>query len=174
MVSLFKLTSNLRKLVPQVARLDLLRESSYKASHFLEDIGEIKTQYEVTNDPVDWQYVVNVLPVTVVPEPVKKDFYPSGWKPPHNNLHDRPYMVERTKNHMIPVYLKVTRECIRRHTIVRRIKGDIWLLEKELREFLKDQSPRPLRLQVNEFCGYIRMNGDFVNAIKYFLEQKGY
>lgn len=75
---------------------------------------------------------------------------------------------------MLPVYMEVQRGGACRRTVVRKIKGDIWLLEKELREFLEPERSTPLRIYVNELGGYFRMNGDYVNAIKYFLEQKNF
>lgn len=105
---------------------------------------------------------------------MKKSSYPSGWKPQAKNLTDQPYFIERTKNHMIPVYLKLSQRGIQRHTYIRKIHGDIFLLEKELKEFLQKESFRPIRSQVHEFAGYIRINGDFVNACKYWLEKKSY
>ncbi|XP_018565178.1 probable 39S ribosomal protein L49, mitochondrial [Anoplophora glabripennis] len=161
--------SIIRRCVPQKL---FFRPSSYYSSPFLEDVGDITRKYEITKDPEDWKYVERILPVAVVPEPVKKDVYPSGWKPQGDNLQDQPYFVERTKNHMIPVYLQVAQNGVRRHTKVKFVKGDIWLLEKELREFLQKESFGPIRSQVNEFAGFIRFSGDFVNAIKYWLEQK--
>lgn len=112
------------------------------------------------------------MPLSVVPEPTKKETYPSGWKPQADNLRDQPYFIERTKNHMIPVYLDIGQRGIRKFTKLKHVKGDIWLLEKELTEFLQKDSFAPVRSQVNELAGFIRYSGDFVNAIKYWLEQK--
>lgn len=159
----------------------------------MEDINPVERRYEATKDPIDWDYVNRVLPPTVVPQPLKKDTYPSGrnifnlyisstyqiycflgWKPQEENLADRPYFISRTKNHMFPCYLKISNLKTRKTTVLRNIKGDIWLLEKEIKEFLTPQFFQPIRSQVNEFAGYIRINGDYVNAVKYFLEQKGY
>lgn len=154
--------------------IDCVRSVSYRGSPFMEDIGEVKVKYKVTNDPVEWQYVERVLPSLLIPDPVKKSHYPSGWKPQGQNLSKRPYFIERTKNHMIPVYLKLGQRGIRRHTIIKKIHGDIFLLEKELKAFLQQDTIKPIRSQVNEFAGYIRMNGDFVNACKYWLEKHNY
>lgn len=87
---------------------------------------------------------------------------------------DKPYYVERTKNHMMPVYLKSGFRNQRRLTYVRKIKGDIWLLHEELTEFLKNETFLPLRSQVHEFVGSICFHGDFVNAVKYYLTKKGF
>ncbi|XP_050299783.1 probable 39S ribosomal protein L49, mitochondrial isoform X2 [Anthonomus grandis grandis] len=166
------------KILPLTCRvipmLTQTRWSSFKSSRFLEDLSNTSRQYEVTKDPVDWEYVHRVLPQLTIPEPLKKDVYPSGWKPQAENLENRPYFVARTRNHMIPCYLKISNLKTRKTTFVRRIKGDIWLLEKEIKEFLAPQFFQPIRSQVNEFTGVIRINGDYVNAIKHFLQEKGY
>ncbi|KAJ8956566.1 hypothetical protein NQ317_012638 [Molorchus minor] len=121
--------------MPTKIFLQSTRLSSFKSSLFVEDVGEVKRKYEVTYNPTDWKYVERILPLSVVPEPKKKDNYTSGWKRQADNLQNRPYFIERTKNHMIPVYLKISQRGIRRETIVKKIQGDIWLLEKELRTF---------------------------------------
>lgn len=139
----------------------------------MEDVGKISTKYETSRDPEEWKCVENILPPLTIPQPVKKEYY-SGWKPQAENLQERPYYIRRTKNHMIPVYLLLAQNNIRRHTVIKHIQGDIWLFEKELTDFLKTLTIKPIRIQVNEFVGNIKINGDFVNAIKYFLEQKGY
>lgn len=113
------------------------------------------------------------MPPTLIPEPPVKSTYPSGWKPQEKDAVDKPYFVERTKNHMLPVYMVVLQRGIRRLTYIKKIKGDIWLLEKEIRAFLQKGTIIPIRLQVHEFAGYICINGDHVNAIKHFLTKKG-
>lgn len=75
---------------------------------------------------------------------------------------------------MLPVYLRIYQNGLRRHTFIKNIQGDIFLLEKELRQFLQKESFQPIRSQVHEFTGYIRINGDHVNACKYWLEKKDY
>ncbi|XP_030763535.1 probable 39S ribosomal protein L49, mitochondrial [Sitophilus oryzae] len=150
------------------------RDSSFQSSPYVEDLGSVNRSYEVTKDTTDWSYVQRVLPPKVVPTPVKKDVYPSGWRPQTIDIADKPYFIKRTKNHMIPCYLDIGQRGIKRTTLLKSIQGDIWQLEKEIKEFLQPQVFQILRVQVNEFVGYIRINGDHVNAIKYFLEQKGY
>lgn len=150
------------------------RQSSYRSSLYLVDVGDVKVKYEITNDPLEWKHVENVLPPLVVPDPKPKNEYPSGWKPPANNLGEQPYYVERTKNHMMPVYMQTSHRNTRRLTHVKKIKGDIWLLHNELKEFLQKESVVPIRSQVHEFAGKLCFHGDHVNAIKYYLTQKGY
>lgn len=143
-------------------------------SPFLCDLPEIKTKFQVTKDPNDWKYVEYLFPPLTVPEPKPKEHYASGWKPQSKNLKDRPYFVSRTKNYMMPIYLRITANKTRRETLVKKIEGDIWLLDKELHDFLQKDSLRPIMSQVNEVGGYIYFRGDHVNAIKYYLQERGY
>lgn len=116
------------------------------------------------------------LPPLTVPNPKPKEQYASGWKPQANDLKDRPFFIERTKNHMLPIYLKISERGMKRTTTVKKIKGDIWLLHKQLVKFLDENKTtmHPIRSQVNEFAGLIRVHGDFVNAVKYWMEKQGY
>lgn len=150
------------------------RYSSYRSSPFVCDMGRIQVSYDVTNDPKDWEYVRRSLKPRLVPEPTPKASYPSEWKPQGDDLGNKPYFVARTKNHMMPVYMAIKGRGERRLTYVKKIQGDIWLLEKELRDFLQKEQVRPIRSQVNEFAGYLCFNGDHVNAIKYYLSQKNF
>ncbi|CAH1968329.1 unnamed protein product [Acanthoscelides obtectus] len=161
---------NYTRIHPKLSQI--VRPSSYQSSQFLEDLRDVKVKYEVTKDPVDWSFVERALPPTVVPEPVKKDKYPSGWRPQADNLKDRHYFIERTKNHMIPVYLELERRNTKKTTVIRKIQGDVFKLEKDLLAFLQKESFYPIRSQVNEFAGIIKIGGDFVNAVKYFLEKR--
>ncbi|KAK9869988.1 hypothetical protein WA026_006087 [Henosepilachna vigintioctopunctata] len=149
-----------------------VRYSGFINSPFLEDV-QIKAKYEVTKSPSEWKYVVRILPPLTVPELALRDKYNSTFKP-QGDVKDRPYIVCRTKNHMIPVYLKISQRGVKRLTYVRKIQGDIWLLGKELETYLQPMSKRPLRMQVNEFTGSIIINGDYVNAIKYWLTERDY
>lgn len=115
-----------------------------------------------------------ILPPITVPEPKQKDHYSSDWKPQADNLQHLPYFICRTKNHMVPVYLKTSRNNTKRLTFVRKIQGDIWLLEKEMRGFLRGETSKPVRSQVNELSNYICFHGDHVNAIKHWLSKKNF
>ncbi|XP_044253968.1 probable 39S ribosomal protein L49, mitochondrial [Tribolium madens] len=164
--------TKVRLLHPQSCNMAQIRNSSFNSSKFLVDV-DVTTKYETTKSPEDWKYVERILPVATVPEPKKLPVYASGWKPQADDLTDRPYFVARTRNHMMPVYLDIRQRGTARHTIIKKIQGDIWQLEKELRPFLEDLvKPKNLRLQVNEFAGKISINGDHVNAIKYWLGER--
>lgn len=146
--------------------------ASFYGSPFVENVRDVKIKYEVTEDFKDWEYVERILPPLVVPTPSIKASYSSEWKPQTENVKNMPYFISRSKNHMIPVYLKTSQRGMKRITKVKNIQGDIWLLEKELKNFLQEQQVKPIRSQVDEFSRYIRFHGDYVNAIKYWLSQK--
>lgn len=74
---------------------------------------------------------------------------------------------------MMPVYLESKRRGHQKRTIIRKIDGDIWLLEQQLRVFLEDVTrPKPVWMQVDEFARKIRIRGDHVNAVKWFLGEQ--
>lgn len=75
---------------------------------------------------------------------------------------------------MIPVYLIISFRGTRRQTKVRRIQGDIWAFEADLRAFLEDHLKRNMSMRVNEFTGDIKILGDYVNLVKHFLSEKGF
>ncbi|XP_043283952.1 probable 39S ribosomal protein L49, mitochondrial isoform X2 [Venturia canescens] len=131
--------------------------------------------FEVSKDPAEWKYVEWTLQGEVVPSPpseVKE--YPSGWKPQSHEVKSLPYMVERTKNHMIPVYLRRTHRGTQRQTIIRKVQGDIVGLEKELRNHLEPIACKKIGSQINEPAGLIKFRGDYVNLCKIYLNDKGF
>lgn len=133
------------------------------------DIKETNRNYTISKDPEEWKFVEQALPPLTVPIPKPKEEYPSDWKPQAENLKDKPYYVGRTRNHMLPVYLEKKFRGTKQTTHVRLIKGDIWLLHDQLVKFLQPESKFRIQSQVNEFAGFLRFKGDFVNAIKYWL-----
>lgn len=141
------------------------------ASRYLNNAADqnLTIKYEVSKNPNEWKYVESILPPKVIPQPKPLAEYPSGWKPQENITEDLPFYITRTKNHMIPVYLKISQRGTKRLTYVKKIQGDIWLMEKKLLEFLQREEIRPIRSQVNELARHICFHGDYVNAIKYYL-----
>lgn len=76
---------------------------------------------------------------------------------------------------MLPVYLKVGNRGLRKLTIVRHIKGDIWAFEQELKEhLLKKLDRKTIGTQVDEVAGKIIFRGDFVYFITDWFKQKGF
>lgn len=112
---------------------------------------------------------------SIVPKPKPKPEYPSGWQPQHQIDETKsPYFIARTKNFMFPVYLCTTYRGQRRTTVIRRVQGDIWKLEEELRALVEKHRGKICASRINEMSGQIRFHGDYVNLIKDYLQKKGF
>lgn len=85
-----------------------------------------------------------------------------------------PYMVERTKNHMVPVYLRLTQRGLRKVTLVKNIQGDIFKLEEEMRRYVEMRAGKVVGTQINEPAGLIKFRGDHVSNCRRFLDSKGF
>ncbi|KAK3594331.1 hypothetical protein CHS0354_024267 [Potamilus streckersoni] len=123
----------------------------------------------------EFKYVEKLLPSKTVPEPPKHTLYPtpSGWVPPAANL-STPYAVNRTKNHNLPVYLQVKVGGTRKLTLIRKIDGDIWALEADIRNFLEPITGKKCLTQVHEVARFIRVRGNYVTEVGKFLIDKGF
>lgn len=85
------------------------------------------------------------------------------------------YVVERSRNHMLPVYLNVQERGEKKRTIIKNIHGDIWLLAKDIETFLRRvNSDKEIGIQINEMAGKIKVQGDHVNNIKLWLFRRNY
>nr|CAH0111780.1 unnamed protein product [Daphnia galeata] len=123
----------------------------------------------------NWRFVERLIPPTFVPSYPKNGNYSSDWTPPADTPPNLPYFVKRTKNYMVPVYLKfeeVRNE--RKITIIRHIEGDIWVLEKAIKSHLESLSKRPVVSQVHEVAMHIKFRGDYVNEVKKWLLNAGF
>lgn len=134
----------------------------------------LQPNIEVLKNPPEWKYVERILAPTIVPAITPKAEYPSGWKPQTAEAFKHPYFVRRTKNGMVPVYLKCTHRNLKKRTIIRHIKGDIWQLNHDIVNYVEDYMQTKLRVIVNEFVGQIEINGDYVNITKDYLMSKGF
>uniref|UniRef100_A0A8D0BWZ5 Large ribosomal subunit protein mL49 n=1 Tax=Salvator merianae TaxID=96440 RepID=A0A8D0BWZ5_SALMN len=123
----------------------------------------------------EYSFVERLIPPTQVPTPPKHDSYPtpSGWKPPQETPPDLPYFVRRSRMHNVPVYTDITHGC-RKMTIIRKIEGDIWALEKDVKEFLTQLSKYAPATQVNEVACSIHIKGYFDKELKKWLIDKGF
>ncbi|XP_058795495.1 large ribosomal subunit protein mL49 [Phymastichus coffea] len=133
--------------------------------------------YETSNK--EWHYVERLIPLKVVPQPKYFDGpAPSGWIPPKEEGLTHPYYIPRTKNHMMQVYLKISQRGCKHVTCIRKIEGDIWKCEKDIRKFLKPQLPEltyaRLSSRVNEMTRQIHFRGDYVAYVKKWMEIKGF
>lgn len=128
---------------------------------------------EVLKNPPEWKYVERILPKATVPVPTPKAAYSSGWTPQDAKAQTYPYFIRRTRNHMVPIYLKNSFRGLRKQTIIKNISGDIWKLNHELMDYIEYYMAKRERSRVNEFTQTIKINGDYVNLIKDYLINKG-
>lgn len=110
----------------------------------------------------------------MIPVPLVKAEYPSGWTPPDPAKYKKlPYFVRRTKNFMVPVYLQIKYRGLSRRSIVRYIEGDIWRLERELHELIERKANKKVYSRINEMSRQILFKGDYVTLIQKYLISKG-
>ncbi|XP_007910013.1 mitochondrial ribosomal protein L49 [Callorhinchus milii] len=123
----------------------------------------------------EFRFVERLIPASTVPTPPHHSHYPtpSGWQPPQDPLPDLPYTVRRSRMHNVPVYTDITHGN-RKMTIIRKIEGDIWELEKDITEFLTTMTGKPPQVQVNEVTMNIRIKGYFDSELKSWLMEKGF
>ncbi|NWT63059.1 RM49 protein, partial [Erythrocercus mccallii] len=119
----------------------------------------------------EFGFVERLLPPSCVPEPPPHPKYPtpSGWSPPKGPPPDLPYFVRRSRLHNLPVYEGLRQG--RRLTALRRIHGDIWALERDLRAFL---GVPEVPVQVNEVTGTLRLKGHWGPQVRQWLLQRGF
>lgn len=157
--------------IPQILHANPVRNGSFRSSEPVGDITQFP-EVEVVKNAPEWKYVERLLAPRVVPKPVAQSEYPSGWKPPQPKP-DLKYFVARTKNHMLPVYLHRSFRGQRIITAIRRIDGDIWQLEAELRYLIEKRLNKQIVTRVNEMNGQIELKGDFVTIVEEYLLEKG-
>ncbi|KAL1138632.1 hypothetical protein AAG570_008695, partial [Ranatra chinensis] len=132
-----------------------------------------KIEFEVSKNPEEWKYVERLLPYKFIPEPKTKDFYPSGWSLP-KHIENLPYFLRRSKNHMIPVYLKLSHRGMRKLTVIRHIKGDVWLFEKDLKGYLEKKLQKEIATRIDEVSGKVTIKGDHVHNVLVWVKDKGF
>lgn len=131
---------------------------------------------EVIENPPEWKYVEHLLGKKLIPEPTaNKNEYPSGWQPQNPEKYkELPYFVKRTKNHMLPIYLRIGFRGNRRLTTIRNIEGDIWQLEKDCINVIQQRiRNNPVYTQINEMNRSIKIKGDYVTLIQKYFYNKG-
>ncbi|XP_064182232.1 mitochondrial ribosomal protein L49 [Anguilla rostrata] len=122
----------------------------------------------------EYNYVERLIPPTRVPTPPKHGGpAPSGWSPPSEVPPDLPYMIRRSRMHNVPVYKDITHGN-RMMTLLRKVEGDIWALEKDVKEHLHKLTGKVPPTQVNEVTMSIRVKGDFDKDLKQWLIEKGF
>ncbi|XP_002916694.1 39S ribosomal protein L49, mitochondrial [Ailuropoda melanoleuca] len=123
----------------------------------------------------EYQFVEHLLPPTGIPKPPKHEHYPtpSGWQPPRDPPPNLPYFVRRSRMHNIPVYKDITHGN-RQMTVIRKVEGDIWALQKDVEDFLSPLLGKTPVTQVNEVTGTLRVKGYFDQQLKAWLLEKGF
>ena len=134
--------------------------------------GEKKTV--VLESAEEYKFVERLIPPTRVPSPPKHAGpTPSGWTPPSDSPPTLSYMIRRSRMHNIPVYTEMTNGN-RRTTLVRKVEGDIWALEKDVKQYLMEVTGKELPTRVNEVTMTLRVKGHFEDELKEWLVRKGF
>lgn len=121
----------------------------------------------------DWSYVERLMPQRVIPIPTPKSEYPSGWTPQIISEEQKAkYWLKRSRNHMLPVYIKLMDAGYKRCTVVNNVVGDIFMMHNELKHHLEKVNGKYLASQVNEARMVITFRGDFVDQIKQWLRDR--
>uniref|UniRef100_A0A1A8G6U1 Large ribosomal subunit protein mL49 n=1 Tax=Nothobranchius korthausae TaxID=1143690 RepID=A0A1A8G6U1_9TELE len=128
----------------------------------------------VVESTEEYAFVERLIPPSRVPAPPKHvGAAPSGWIPPAESPPDLPYMIRRSRMHNIPVYTNLTHGN-RKMTLVRKVEGDIWALEKHVKEYLKEVTGKELPTQVNEVTMTLKVKGHYDLELKDWLASKGF
>ncbi|XP_057584449.1 39S ribosomal protein L49, mitochondrial [Hippopotamus amphibius kiboko] len=123
----------------------------------------------------EYRFVERLFPPISIPKPPKHEHYPtpSGWQPPRDPPPNLPYFVRRSRMHNIPVYKDITHGN-RQMTVIRKVEGDIWALQKDVEDFLSPLLGKTPITQVNEVTGTLRVKGYFDQQLKAWLLEKGF
>ncbi|KAL7846271.1 hypothetical protein SRHO_G00212510 [Serrasalmus rhombeus] len=122
----------------------------------------------------EYKYVERLVPPSRIPSPPKHEgSAPSGWTPPSETPPSLPYMIRRSRMHNVPVYSDI-KHGNQKSTLVRKVEGDVWALNKDVKEFLQQLTGRETATQVNEVTGTVRIKGHFEKELKAWLVQRGF
>lgn len=122
----------------------------------------------------EYKFVERLIPPSMVPAPPPHTGpTPSGWIPPAASPPALPYMIRRSRLHNIPVYSDLTKSSLKT-TLIRKVEGDIWALEKDVKQYLKEVTGRELPTQVNEVTMTLKVKGHFDQELKDWLAGKGF
>ncbi|KAG7322754.1 hypothetical protein KOW79_014100 [Hemibagrus wyckioides] len=128
----------------------------------------------VTESTDEFCFVERLIPPTRIPSPPKHTSpAPSGWTPPSETPPSLPYMIRRSRMHNIPVYSDI-KHGNQKNTIVRKVEGDIWALNKDMKEHLQQLTGREPPTKVNEVTMSIRVKGQFDMELKEWLLKLGF
>ncbi|CAL9703557.1 unnamed protein product, partial [Knipowitschia caucasica] len=133
-----------------------------------------QTRPKILESTEEYKFVERLIPPSQVPAPPPYSGpSPSGWQPPSATPPDLPYSIRRSRMHNIPVYSDITHG--NRHmTLIRKVHGDIWALERDVRAFLQQATGKEFPTQVNEVTMTIKIKGQFQQEVKEWLQRKGF
>ncbi|XP_026188689.1 large ribosomal subunit protein mL49 [Mastacembelus armatus] len=147
---------------------------SLRGQRFVCDAAPEETRTGFLESTEEYGFVERLIPPSRIPAPPKRvGPSPSGWTPPADSPPPLPYMIRRSRMHNIPVYTDLTHGS-RRTTLVRKVEGDIWALEKDVKQFLKEVTGQELPTQVNEVTMTLKVKGHFDKELKDWLVGKGF
>ncbi|KAK0054804.1 39S ribosomal protein L49 mitochondrial [Biomphalaria pfeifferi] len=159
----------------------LLTTAPPQSTDPIEDKSEYPVDFEISYD--EFKHVLPLLPIETVPGVPNHPSYPtpSGWFPPNLELRSKQkYLVRRTKNHMLPVYPGTTHKriehikTVQHYVHIKKIEGDIWALEADLRFHLEQKTGLPkIKTQVHEVGRFIRVRGMYADEVASFLFGRG-
>ncbi|KAG7278446.1 hypothetical protein CRUP_038741 [Coryphaenoides rupestris] len=122
----------------------------------------------------EYTFVERLIPPSRVPTPPRHDGpTPSGWVAPSDVPPPLPYTIRRSRMHNVPVYTDISHGN-RKTTLVRKVEGDIWALDGDIKQHLKEVTGFELVTQVNEVTMSIRIKGHFDKELKEWLIGKGF
>jgi len=129
-----------------------------------------------TRNPDEWKFVESLLPSQIVPEPPRHEVYPtpSGWVPPKAMSPGATYHVERTRFHNFPIYLKIFNGGNRAFTEIRKIQGNIWDMDADVKRYLTSINGKKTYTKVDEVCCKIWVRGRYMEDMSQFLIDKGF
>ncbi|XP_038620779.1 39S ribosomal protein L49, mitochondrial [Tachyglossus aculeatus] len=129
----------------------------------------------VVESESDYRWVERLIPPILIPQPPPHPSYPtpSGWRPPKDPPPNLPYFIRRSRMHNVPVYTDKTHGN-REMTVIRRVEGDIWALQRDVEEFLSPLMGKTPVTQVNEMTGTLRIKGFWDQQLKAWLLEKGF
>ncbi|MCJ8742123.1 hypothetical protein PDJAM_G00078560 [Pangasius djambal] len=159
-VTLNRCVWNKSRLIPAVRRISAA--AACLRTHSSSDRGGSS----VTESTDEFRFVERLISPTRIPPPPKHTGpAPSGWTPPSETPPSLPYMIRRSRMHNIPVYSDI-KHGNQKSTVVRKVEGDIWALNKDVKEHLQQLTGREPPTKVNEVTMSIRIKGQFDTELK--------
>lgn len=75
---------------------------------------------------------------------------------------------------MQPVYLNRNPRGTKRITEIAKIQGDIYALERDVKQYIEEYTGKKVASQIHEFAGVIKFKGDCVSRVKEWMDKKGF